>query len=100
MEDNIFADEVILRLNDLIKDPDVRKDICALIETSIPCSQSTKDHPTIQVRDGSNLSFLGVLNGLAGIDPNLVGNRSDWGYIVAYFDDDMNLVSFKRVVNG
>jgi hypothetical protein len=101
MEDEVLADEIILRLNRLIKDPDIRKDLASLIETRVFCSKTTADHPGIQVDEDLAVGFLGMLNGIVGVDPKLVGPRRGWGYIAADYDDDtLELVGFKRVVNA
>jgi hypothetical protein len=109
MKNDAFADEIIARLNDLLKNADTKRDISVLVETRIPCSQTTLDHPTIQAGWATDedeaagippqFGMLGVLNGLIGIDPELTGARTGWGYITAEFDDNMSLVSFSRTKN-
>ncbi len=109
-----LADELILRLNKLIEDPDVRKDISALIAKRIPCSQATLDHKTIQAsppsKDGlcecgayggpgcrlckPTFGVLGVLNGLVGTIGS--GPRAGWGLITAYEEDDGIISRFMR----
>ena len=110
-----LADELILRLNKLIEDPDVRKDISALISKRIPCSQATLAHPTIQASPPSQdglcecgafggpgcsmckpmFGFLGVLNGLVGTLGGS-GPRAGWGLITAYEEDDGTISRFMR----
>src|SRR5277367_2353946 len=93
MTEGEFADLLITLLNKLIENEDVRKDISRLIETRVPCSKATVDHPTIQAgwptndKVGSpNVGFLGVMNGLVGVLPD--GPRKGWGYITAHFEDN------------
>jgi hypothetical protein len=105
IEDELLADTIIERLNRLLEDPYVRADIETLIETRVPCSKATLDHPTIQAvvveENGTpTIGLLGLLNGLVGVDPRLVGPRRGWGYIAANFDDDMKLTNFQRVKNA
>lgn len=99
-----LADEIIERLNQLIVDPAIRKDIGTLLETRIPCSPAVLDHPTLQGgwatqesydrKDPPGLGILGLINGLVGTIAD--GPRRGWGFITATFDDDMQLVSFSR----
>lgn len=98
MTDEELADEIIRRLNKLIEHPHVREDIEKLIEARIgPCRDATAAHPTIQTV-GLTFGFLGLLNGIVGAMPP--GLHEGWGYILAVFDDDMKLVSFKRTPSG
>jgi len=93
MNDSDLADEIIGRLNKLIEDPIIREDLGKLIETRVPCSDVTRDHPTIQASEGG-VGFLGFLNGLIG---TIHGERlNGWGYIAAVFDDNMKLERFRR----
>lgn len=98
-----LADNIILRLNGLVKDPDIREDIHELIEARQPCSTASAGHPTIQtVSDQSEaanplLGFLGILNGLVGAMPD--GPKAGCGYIAAVYDDADELTGFQRVVN-
>jgi hypothetical protein len=99
VNDEKLADEIIARLNMLIEDPAVCRDISRLIERRIPLdelSKNTLNHPTIQIPEG--LGVLGILNGLVGVIPD--GPRKNWGYISAEFDDDGNLVGFGRTKVG
>lgn len=87
-----LATVIVTRLNALLSDPDVRQDIQKLIETRVSCSKATKDHETIQIGDGEELGFLGLLNGI-------VGRRDTkpyegWGHISAVFGDDGRLETF------
>jgi hypothetical protein len=114
MDDSELADVLIGRLNKLIENANVRKDIGVLIETRVACSQDTLDHPSIQTEamnmDGmrikpgatpppGRIGFLGVLNGLVGTIPE-EGPKRGWGYITAEFDDDGQLLIFKKTVNA
>lgn len=92
MKDTELADEIIARLNNLIQHSEVRQDVSKLIETRIPCSEATQNHPTIQAGEG--LGFLGLLNGIVGVIPD--GKKEGWGYITAKFDDQGKLTQFCR----
>lgn len=93
MTDEQLADEIIARLNAMIQDPAVRADIIKLLDVRVPVSVATADHPTIQVLDGK-MGTLGFLNGIVGVIPS--GEKKDWGYITAVFDDDGDLAEFRR----
>jgi hypothetical protein len=104
MDNSQLADVLIERLNHLISDLDVRKDISTLIETRVACSAATLDHPTIQASsparaaDGAtgapSVGVLGLLNGLVGVIPD--GPKKGWGFITAELDDDGILTGFQR----
>lgn len=114
-----LADNLIDRLNALIKNPDVRKDISKLIDAKVVCSDATLNHPTIQAsgpdRDGlcecgayggpgcslckPQFGFLGVLNGLVGIIGG-TGPRASWGLITADCEDDGTIIRFMRTVEN
>lgn len=98
-----LADKFIMRLNILCKDKDIRGDIHDLIETRIPCSSAAVAHPTIQtIEQGTPdeeiylLGFLGLLNGLVGVDPDghayLAGSYS--------YDEGNELTGFQRYTAG
>ncbi len=97
MNDEELADEIIYRLNRMVRDPDVAKDVGDLCNTRVPCSEATVNHPSIQV-SGTTVGFLGILNGLVGTIPE--GSRVGWGYIAAvydrYPDGTMYLTGFER----
>ena len=114
MRDTELADEIIARLNKLIADPAVRKDIQKLIEERVFCSETTLNHPTIQVMApsrnglcecgayGGQCSFctpsfgvLGLLNGLMEVLP-MSHKKAGCGYITAEFTDEGALVRFTR----
>ncbi len=120
LRDSALADEIIARLNKLCEDPQVREDLGKLIETRIPCTRATFDHPTIQATPTAPVAglcecgaygpstsgwcaicnpqptcgFLGFLNGLVGIIPD--GRLKGWGFVMAVFDDDKKLQRFRR----
>jgi hypothetical protein len=98
MKDRELADEIIARLNKLIEHPDIRRDVAALIEQRVTCSQVTYEHPTIQA-SSALLGFLGLLNGLVGADPELKDTRVGWGYITACYDEAAELVRFELTKN-
>jgi hypothetical protein len=93
LNDAYLADVLIERLNGLIQNPAIREDIGKLIETRVPCSKETLDHPTIQAGD-EGVGFLGILNGLVGTIPE--GPKKGWGFIAAEFSDDGKLERFQR----
>lgn len=100
--DALLAEEIVRRLNKLIEDKDVRKDLCRLIETRVPCTKKTLEHSTIQANAGPDtprVGFLGMLNGIVGVI--LEGPREGYGYITATFDgpDDSRLTGFHRTSN-
>ena len=104
-----LADAIIHRLNKLIEDTAVCVDVGKLINSRIPCSKETNEHPTIQSQltegeeflgdegvpyKGPTLGFLGLLNGLVGTISE--GKLKGWGYVSAVFDDDGRLTHFRR----
>jgi len=97
-----FADQIIMRLNILCKDKEVRESFRQLIEQRVNVPESVADHPTLQVselNDGVQKHYqvgvLGFLNGLAGVIAD--GPRKDWGFITAIFDDETGeLLRFDR----
>jgi len=98
MNDAKLADELINRLNDLIKDPAVNEAVHSLMSVATFCSGSLEEHPTIQTGrtdDRTRARFLGLLNGIVGVikPPH---ESAGWGYIAAYFDDSNKLVRFER----
>lgn len=97
MSDAALADEIILRLNKLIEDPEVRADVGRLLETRILVSSATAGHRSIQVQTESGspvLGFLGLLNGLVGTIPT--GEYRYWGFIAVELDDNGQIVRFRR----
>lgn len=93
MTDLELADELIARLNDLIKDPVTCKAMEHLIAARIGVSAELAQHQTIQVNVGNpsfpTVGFLGMLNGLVGT--NGVGR----GFIHAAYNDAGELVEFR-----
>jgi hypothetical protein len=95
--ESLFADLIIKRLNDMIADPEVRRDLDALFRQRIPVSPKTLEHTTIQC-DGEtgSLAVLGLLNGLCGLIGG-TGPRAQWGFIAAEMDDSTGeLIRFVR----
>lgn len=101
MDDNVFADEMIHRLNRLIEnEPEIRRVLERIIETRFAVdSDVAVDHPTVQCEkseDGTHwvVGALGILNGLVGIQDN------GWGYVAAVFDErpdgSLELTGFRR----
>lgn len=91
-------DFVIERLNQLIKTPEVRQDLKALIETRIPVEAETGLHPDIITERRGNqlhLGFMGMLNGVLGAIPEgepMAGR----GPVMAVFDGQGVLSHFRR----
>jgi hypothetical protein len=98
MKDAEFADEVIRRLNRLVKNDEVAADLRALIAIKVKCSKSTQKHPLIQCsmnrRGKAQVGLLGMLNGIAGRVPT--GPRKGWGYVAAMLNDSDELLNFER----
>ena len=70
-----------------------REAVQLLVETRVPCNDALADHPTVQVHSDHgrhSVGLLGVINGLLGADDD------GWGYVCAKFDDNMQLIEFKR----
>jgi hypothetical protein len=91
----LSVDTTIELLNDLIKTDPVA--VSRLIEARVPCNPKLAEHPTVQVTGygedgGFKVGFLGVLNGLFGVD------KDGWGPIAAVFHDDApeKVVEFVR----
>jgi hypothetical protein len=92
------------RLNALILNDNICKDVAKLIETRVLASQTTAEHPSIQVEKAwqgphvvgpkaSALGFLGLLNGIVGTIPD--GPNAGQGYIKAVFNDKDELLRFE-----
>lgn len=103
MKINIWEGREAVTVNEMIKvlneafvlDPTAMQD---LISTRFPCNQKLRDHETIQVHaygdssmDNPKVGFLGMLNGLIGIDQN------GFGAIAAHYNDDKELTGFVMV---
>ena len=100
IRDEDLADNIILRLNELLTDKGLAKDICDLFARGVP-ARVTTDHPTVRllVRSDSAgpyhvLNALGLINGFIGAVPS--GYKQGWGYITAVEDDHGNIVRFER----
>lgn len=52
------TDLLVSRLNELISDPGICKDISALFQVKVPVSEATYNHPTIQVSSVRTWDFL------------------------------------------
>ena len=84
---------VLILLNEACKlDPQFMQ---TLVTSRFPCNDKIKDHPTIQVHCYGDASeekpkagFLGMLNGLIGVDVNISGP------VAANFDDNGKLLGF------
>lgn len=67
-----------------------------LIHYRVPCNKQVAEDSTIQVNSytsadgGSVVGFLGILNGIFGIQ------KDGWGYIMARADKDGNITYFER----
>lgn len=68
MTNKEFADELVRRLNLLLPDPQVARDVKALIETRVLCSKETDEHAFLRTypvsKEQMALGPLGLLNGL------------------------------------
>jgi len=79
----ITPEDAVRILNDAhAADPQAMQD---LVESRVPCNENLAQHPTIQVCGGTTeeppqVGFLGVLNGLFGI------NHNGRGHIEAVYD--------------
>jgi hypothetical protein len=96
MRDDALADEIIARLNELIKNDDVRSIIQRLINNRLECVTALDEHPTVQAvgieGGGFSVGLLGILNGIVGYD-----EKNEGGYIIAIFNDDYSkLEGFAR----
>ncbi len=92
MENTVTVDDAIKFLNEVLRlDPAVAT---AIVEHRFNCTEALADHPSVQVMSRpfvpSQVGLLGLLNGLFGVDEH------GWGYITAEFDDNNNLVQFRR----
>ncbi|MCD6220687.1 hypothetical protein J7K25_00815 [bacterium] len=78
---NVSLEEVVAFLNELTKID--RKAMQKLCKTRVKCNKKLAKHPTVQVVKNKNgetkVGFLGILNGLFGID------EKGWGTIAANF---------------
>lgn len=92
------TDSVIATLNRLHQaDPTV---LPSLIATRVTCNEAIANDPTIQVEEvsddcdpphiGHRVGFLGILNGVFGVD------EDGWGPIAAWYNAAGDLVRFER----
>ncbi len=92
-----LADILIGRLNHLLEcEPSLGETFGLLIRTRVTCSDSVRDHETIQVsvEEGCNyVGFLGMLNGIVGaIEPS--HEKAGWGYVMAIIEKDGTVSGF------
>jgi hypothetical protein len=89
MTDDELADELVMRLNGLLKNPQVKRDIDDLFEQNVVASTATRSHSTLRVIDDEpnapKLRVLGLLNGLL-----------DQPLITAVYSEDDYLEFFER----
>ena len=92
-----LAEVLINRLNALLEaEPTLGETLGLLIRTRVTCSDSVRDHDTIQVdwKEGcSYVGFLGMLNGIVGAIPD-DHEKAGWGYVMAIVEDDGTVSSF------
>lgn len=106
----ITADDAVAFLNHLLElDPSA---VAAIFKHRVRCNEALAAHPSVQVRAGSlkgdadartgaeklaideyDVSILGVLNGLFGVD------ERGWGFIAAQYEDDGTISRFVRTPN-
>lgn len=60
---------------------DDREAITKLFEHRVSCNEALAYHPTIQVKEDNTVGFLGLLNGIFGV------NESQIGHICAVYED-------------
>lgn len=102
MTDQELADELIERMNRVIRESEAARDaVSRLIQERIPAQPGLGPHPTIQVElrgEEVYVGFLGILNGTIGAIPE--GDKRGWGYVCARFDSEPDgtlvLVDFQR----
>lgn len=93
IHDPCTLDHAIGVLNEMVAaDPVAAR---SLTDHRVPCNDTLKDHPTIQVLafegEPALVGMLGVLNGIFGAD------EDGWGAVVAEFsDDETQLIRFRR----
>ena len=84
IKNTVSLDDAIEYLNSLVEIDALA--MAAIISNRVPCNQAMADHPTVQVHayqkeEGYKVGFLGLLNGLFGVD------ESGYGDIAAIFDE-------------
>lgn len=98
LKENISVNETIDFLNSITQLD--RKAIQKLIENRVECNEQLARHPTVQTGKwgtpkNHSIGFLGILNGLFGID------EKGWGTIAAIFEvkcPNNHLIGEKSVV--
>jgi len=83
MNNKELAEEIVNRLNAIIKDQAVRFDVGNLLESSIPVSALTAAHPTLVVGP-RGLGPLGLINGLLGSDARIVSHWTEEGDLLKF----------------
>jgi len=96
-----IAGQIILRLNTLIADPEVRVVVQEMLKRRIPVGPRIANHMTIQTEPGTDegihwLGILGLLNGLLGCVDDGASTQHGNGFIQAVFTEDGLLVRFER----
>jgi hypothetical protein len=96
IKDSVTLVETINFLNELTNlDRDAME---RLIRARVPCNEKMADHATVQVGDDDQdrpvVGFLGVINGLFGVD------ERNYGQICAVFRDDNGLSHFAHMRGG
>ena len=90
LKQNITPQEVCEFMNELIAIDE--ECIRNLINARVRCNIALANHETVQVgvepTKGYNVGFLGVLNGLFGV------NENQWGCLIAHYGDDKKLIRF------
>ena len=87
MDDRIFANELIERLNRLCEDNAAKSAILALMDSKVDVGTTLDHHPTCQVSTDCRMGVFGLLNGLAGVIGH--GPRAQWGLICAGYESDI-----------
>ena len=99
-----LADELILRLNSLLVDPDVASLIYRMMNDRLSVPARISSHATIQVNDepgslpGRNryaVGFVGLLNGLVGAIDKPDSTLHGWGFIAGVLSEG-KLIRFER----
>jgi len=80
MLNEISPEKLVAFLNELIAiDPEA---MTKLFTYRTKCNDAMAEHSTVQVDEDQNVSFIGIINGLCGV------NENGWGYIAANFEQD------------
>lgn len=82
------ADDAIAFLNSLFAiDPWA---IRRLFAVRTPCNESLAAHPAVHASAYSDVGFVGLLNGLFGVD------EAGCGFVAAQYDESGDIVGFQR----